>query len=492
MAAEYLPKPQEKDSHKMDAFSIHCLTSQRWPTIHKEVFLFLCCLLFQVQCVESGMLKCSHPDAKSLHAAITDALGSKEIRPVHSLKTPTNVSTKFTLYGILGVDEKAQILTTFLWQGLEWNIEDLSWDAEQCGAWRISLPRTKLWVPDILINQFMDEDRSPSAPYVYLSNNGFVYDGRPVRVVSSCNLDIYTFPFDVQNCSLTFNSYLHVSTDITLHLGRSAEETLRHSKDVLETVGEWELIDIKAEDHFDDQSDKHFDAVIFHIVLRRRATLYVVNLLVPSCFLLAVDLFSFLLPPQSVDRSSFKMTLILGYTVFLLIMNDLLPVTGSRIPLINVFFSICLALMVTSLLETVLITNILCNSNKYPALPSSVRVIFLKYLSRLVCLPQKPKDQATVMHNPAVQVENQEAEACSSVTVDPQSDVPILGELKKLSQDLLAIRHQVDKHLAGDETAEEWIQFGNIIDRLLFGLYILFITVSFITISVIWVQWYRL
>ena len=60
-----------------------------------------------------------------------------------------------------------------------------------------------------------------------------------------------------------------------------------------------------------------------------------VNLIIPSSFLVTVDLFSFLLPAQSVDRSAFKMTLILGYTVFLLLMNDLLPVTGNTIPLIS-------------------------------------------------------------------------------------------------------------------------------------------------------------
>lgn len=71
--------------------------------------------------------------------------------------------------------------------------------------------------------------------------------------------------------------------------------------------------------------------------LRRHPTMYVVNLLLPSCYLISVDLFSFLLPPSEVDRSLFKMTLILGYTVFLLIMNGLLPVTGNGIPLISKF-----------------------------------------------------------------------------------------------------------------------------------------------------------
>ncbi|KAF7667210.1 hypothetical protein LDENG_00072010 [Lucifuga dentata] len=124
--------------------------------------------------------------------------------------------------------------------------------------------------------------------------------------------------------------------------------------------------------------------------------LYVVNLLIPSCFLITVDLFSFLLPPQSVDRSSFKMTLILGYTVFLLITNDLLPVTGETTPLINVFFSVSLALMVASLLETVFITNIQFSSSNYSAVPHWLSVLVLQYLARVVCIPPKQPDPITV------------------------------------------------------------------------------------------------
>lgn len=55
----------------------------------------------------------------------------------------------------------------------------------------------------------MDEDRSPKTPYVYLDSMGHVFDDKPVRVVSSCKLEIYTFPFDIQNCTLTFESYVH-------------------------------------------------------------------------------------------------------------------------------------------------------------------------------------------------------------------------------------------------------------------------------------------
>lgn len=55
----------------------------------------------------------------------------------------------------------------------------------------------------------MEEDKSPKAPFVYLYSTGRVFDDKPIRVVSSCKLGIYSFPFDIQNCTLTFGSYLY-------------------------------------------------------------------------------------------------------------------------------------------------------------------------------------------------------------------------------------------------------------------------------------------
>ena len=54
----------------------------------------------------------------------------------------------------------------------------------------------------------MEKNSAPFVPYSYLFSNGFVFDEQPVKVISSCRLDIYTFPFDIQTCCLSFNSYL--------------------------------------------------------------------------------------------------------------------------------------------------------------------------------------------------------------------------------------------------------------------------------------------
>ena len=92
--------------------------------------------------------------------------------------------------------------------------------------------------------------------------------------------------------------------------------------------------------------------------------------------------------------------------------------------------------------------------------------------------------------------------ACPLVSVEGQADAPApeergpevedkaLEELRRLGKDLQAIRLQVDQQLTGNQSSEEWVQVGLIIDRLLFIFYIIYISVSFITIIGIWASTY--
>ncbi|XP_034386299.1 5-hydroxytryptamine receptor 3A-like [Cyclopterus lumpus] len=443
------------------------------------------------------MLNCSRPDTPSLLEALQPVFNLSSIRPVMNLSTPTNVSIDFTIYSILGVDEKTHVLKTYIWQILKWRNEFVKWDPEQCGSSQITIPRKLLWVPDMVINEFMEKNSAPFVPYSYLFSDGLVIDYQPVKVISSCKLDIYKFPFDIQNCSLSFNSYLHRQTALQIDLSSTVADILKYSKEVMTTMGEWELVGLTVNTYLPPAGNEDvYEEMRFFVSVKRRATLYVVNLLIPSCFLVMVDLFSFLLPPQNVDRSLFKMTLILGYTVFLLIMNDLLPASGNTVPLISVFLCLCLALMVASLLETILITNLLYGSAHYPPVPCWFRVFVLHILGRLVWLPPKPRDQQnTVIRNPAAQEMKVSSLAAGDSEVSqqkgPLDKEKAWKELRHLESDLQAIRLQVKHRLGEGQGSEEWIQVGSIIDRLLLSLYIIFISVSFITITTIWMQSYN-
>uniref|UniRef100_A0A3B4H110 5-hydroxytryptamine receptor 3A-like n=1 Tax=Pundamilia nyererei TaxID=303518 RepID=A0A3B4H110_9CICH len=440
---------------------------------HKGTFL----LSFVAQ-YSSTLLNCSNPDSPSMLEALKPVFNLNAIRPVVNITTVTNIGISITVFGILGVVNNTFINLKSIqtvsdsWISLlqKWQNEFTKWDPEECGTSRMSVPRTNLWLPDIIINEFMDENTAPKVPYAYLLSDGTVSDSQPIKAITSCKLDIYLFPFDIQNCTLSFNSYTLKSNALQLYLTETPERMTEYSKSRMATMGEWELIGIAAKKYtLTSTASGSYDEIRFYISLRRQAMLYVANLLLPSCFLITVDLFSFILPPNDADRSSFKMTLILGYTVFLLMMNDLLPATGNAIPLINVFLSMCLAMMVASLLETIVITNFLCGSSNYSRAPRWIRVLFLKILGRLVLTEEsKTLEQK-----------------------GPLGEDKTLQELRSLGRVLQAVRLQVEQHLSKSLSTEEWIQIGLIIDRLLFILYIIFITVSFITIIIIWVVSYN-
>uniref|UniRef100_H3C4I0 5-hydroxytryptamine (serotonin) receptor 3A n=1 Tax=Tetraodon nigroviridis TaxID=99883 RepID=H3C4I0_TETNG len=451
----------------------------------------------------------SEPTTLALLHGLMPIFELKDIRPVLNMTTVSVVSIDFVLYGILGVDEKAQVLTTYLWLKYWWKNEFVFWEPAECGIDKITVPRERFWYPDMVINEFMDEDKSPRTPYVYIYNTGHVFDDSPLRVVSTCKLGIYSFPFDIQNCSLTFGSYIHFDTDIQMFASTTAAEILEESLSVAQTKGEWELINIQVFPSVLEITDGKYSQLKYYLILRRRPILYVINLILPSIFLVTLDVFSFLLPPHSVDRSSFKMTLILGYTVFLLLMNDLLPVTGNETPLLSIYFSVCLALMVISLLETVVITNVLHHSSmKYQQVPNWVKVVVLRHIARLICYkwPQDVQEKDT--SDNGNDGSGPWVIQSSSLTPAPQRDLPpyephprrspvppacpgarSLPELQQICRYLDQLHGHVASLQKESELRDQWCHVGYILDFLLFRIYLLLISCYALVVVFMWCVW---
>ena len=80
-------------------------------------------------------------------------------------------------------------------------------------------------------------------------------------------------------------------------------------------------------------------------------------------------------------------------TLLVLFILGLSKHTLSNLFMPDVFLSLCLALMVASLLETIFITNLLCFSASASPVPHWIKVFVLQILGRLVFLTQKTKEQ---------------------------------------------------------------------------------------------------
>lgn len=75
--------------------------------------------------------------------------------------------------------------------------------------------------------------------------------------------------------------------------------------------------------------------IISQITMKRRSILYIVNFILPVLFFLCLDLASFLISDTGGEKLSFKVTVLLAVTVMQLILNDILPCSSNKVPLIG-------------------------------------------------------------------------------------------------------------------------------------------------------------
>ncbi|XP_038318717.1 5-hydroxytryptamine receptor 3E isoform X1 [Canis lupus familiaris] len=448
---------------------------------HKNRFPFFLVLSLLLQGKGSTfIINCSGFGQHGVYPTVLDsAFDRKAFRPVTNFSIPTLVNISFTMSAILDVDEQLQLLSSFLWLEMVWDNPFIRWNPEECeGITKISVATKNLWLPDIFIVEFMDIDKTPKDLTAYVSNEGRIRYKKPMKVTSICNLDIFYFPFDQQNCTLTFSSFLYTVENMLLGMEKEVWEIADTSRDIVQTHGEWELLGINKATPKMSLGTSLYDQIMFYVAIRRRPRLYIINLLVPSGFLIAIDALSFYLPAESGNRAPFKITLLLGYKVFLLMMNDLLPTSGT--PLISVYFALCLSLMVVSLLETIFITYLLhLATTQPPPMPRWLQSLLLYWANPRTCCPTAPQKinkgiGLPPAHLPGVK---EPVELVRKVSGPREAELNGCPESTRAQQEDEAQR----QHLVN-----LWVQFSHMMDTLLFRLYLLFMATSVVTVIVLW------
>ncbi|CAF96014.1 unnamed protein product, partial [Tetraodon nigroviridis] len=277
---------------------------------------------------------CSHQEVLD-HLQLTK---SNELfhmtRPVKHHKHPTEVSLEVLLFAILDVVEKEQKFIPYVWILTRWRNEFISWDPKQfCDIRNISLPVEILWKPDLTIEEMTEKDKAPPSPYLTINNMGYVEIQNDQVLVSTCRMQIFKFPFDTQMCNLSFKSVIYTAKDMRLLPGDNSTEATEWSRELMRTQYEWLFVNMtvttKNATNLEDQ-----DVIIYTITMKRRPTLYIVNFLLPILFFLCLDMSSFLISEKGGEKLSFKVTVLLAVTVMQLILNEILPSSTNRIPLI--------------------------------------------------------------------------------------------------------------------------------------------------------------
>ena len=81
--------------------------------------------------------------------------------------------------------------------------------------------------------------------------------------------------------------------------------------------------------------EDHFPEVTFYMIIQRQHLYYMFNLVLPCILITCIALLVFYLPPESGEKMSLGITVLLSLTVFLMLVADRMPATSDTIPLIG-------------------------------------------------------------------------------------------------------------------------------------------------------------
>ncbi|KFP75224.1 5-hydroxytryptamine receptor 3A, partial [Apaloderma vittatum] len=217
----------------------------------------------------------------------------------------------------------------------EWKNVFATWNPQDfCNISKIILPMDAYWSPSIFIVERVN-GQSSNFDYMAVMHNSSFRSTQSFQVILSCSLKIFKFPFDTQTCNLTIASFLYPVTDLVMKMRRTPTEMMEESQSYFLTDGEWKFTNLSIIEHLEELDDEKFSVVTFVISMERRPTLYVLNLILPTCALYVLDMVVLFGPSSLEEKINFQIAIILGSSMLAVILNDILPTSTNQPPMIG-------------------------------------------------------------------------------------------------------------------------------------------------------------
>uniref|UniRef100_A0AAR2LTN2 Neuronal acetylcholine receptor subunit alpha-7 n=1 Tax=Pygocentrus nattereri TaxID=42514 RepID=A0AAR2LTN2_PYGNA len=299
-------------------------------------------------------------------------------RPVANDSQPLTVILSLSLVQIMDVDEKNQVLTTNIWLNMRWYDHYLQWNqSEYPGVKNLRFTTDQIWTPDILLyNSADDEFDSTFKTNVLVNSSGYCNYLPPGIFMSTCNVDVRWFPFDIQKCELKFGSWTFDGWLLDLQMSEADISGYMPN-------GEWDLVGVPGSRNeiFYDCCKEPYPDVTFVVTIRRRTLYYALNLLIPCVLLSSMTLLIFLLPADSGEKISLGITVLLSLTVFMLLVAEIMPATSDSIPLIGQYFASIMIIVGMSVIATVVVLQYHHHDPNGGNMPKWVQLVLLQWVA---------------------------------------------------------------------------------------------------------------
>ncbi|XP_076466888.1 neuronal acetylcholine receptor subunit alpha-3-like [Babylonia areolata] len=407
------------------------------------------------------------------------------VRPCLNLSEPLHTVFGLTLVNILQLNQVADTLDTFLILQQSWHDARLQWNSSQySGLTEIQLPSSRVWTPDIFSYDNVDSDFRPKDVMVSAYASGHLVWSTPLRLRTTCHVDLHNFPFDLQQCTLYFASWVYNGAQVNVTLwGGQPSTALNLKSDTMSK--EWTVVShgiaIRSTKH--DCCKEPFPDVVVTLTLKRNPLYYMHVFIVPALLLGLLVPCHMLLPPDSCERITLGSILLASLILLILKLQEVLPSAHSSLPAVGLFYTLSLLWASLAMVSSILVLNLHSRGPRRGKVPDTIRWIFLRSLKRLVCLGSDTYYPINDMETITMRGLDHPKTSFAITSADRGRDPPpATGDPRavnaKLERDLEEVSRQL--HLLGarahvqdsrSENLNEWRLVALVLDRVLFFVF---------------------
>ncbi|XP_053374233.1 acetylcholine receptor subunit alpha-like [Mercenaria mercenaria] len=414
------------------------------------IILHIYLLVFCMDIVSCGTIN----DTKTL---ISDLLSDYNInvRPIANQSQAVNVTVQAY---IKSIQEFNEVEGKFSFIGalvVMWEDANMIWSPALYGhVYEVTLLYPNVWIPELVLSSPSDDVDSLGQKWNRIR---YLYNGLaiwvPVDLIeSTCSVNIRNYPFDTQKCKTSFNSFGYNDYEVQL-----VAATDKFSLDVYQENSLW-LIE-KTEVKVTETGGSSQIDLIIH--LNRKPSFVIINVVMPILFLSLLNVLVFLLIPESGERVSYCITVLLAIAVFMTIVSDMLPRSSEPVPIIS--FKLMIDMIISSFIVFVAIQNLTWyHRDENVPIPPWLKSVY-KHLSCVCCRHKK------IFNNTKVK----------AISVSEFEKDPIEKKISRL----------VEEHV--EETEVTWKKLSMMLDRVAligftaatFASFVIFLVVTAVSSS---------
>ncbi|XP_066091200.1 neuronal acetylcholine receptor subunit beta-3 [Saccopteryx bilineata] len=395
----------------------------------------------------------------------------KWVRPVLNSNDTIKVYFGLKISQLVDVDEKNQLMTTNVWLKQEWTDHKLRWNPDEYGGIHsIKVPSESLWLPDIVLFENADGRFEGSLmTKVIVKSNGTVIWTPPASYKSSCTMDVTFFPFDRQNCSMKFGSWTYDGTMVDLVLMNENVDR----KDFFDN-GEWEILNAKGMKGNRRDGLYSYPFITYSFVLRRLPLFYTLFLIIPCLGLSFLTVLVFYLPSDEGEKLSLSTSVLVSLTVFLLVIEEIIPSSSKVIPLIGEYLLFIMIFVTLSIIVTVFVINVHHRSSStYHPMAPWVKRLFLQKLPKLLCMkghvdrysfPDKEESEPVVKGKVLEKKKQKQFSDGEKV---------LITFLEKAADSIRYISRHVKKEHFISQVVQDWKFIAQVLDRIFLWLFLM-------------------